>query len=304
MALKKEQIMDLPGNIGITVIPTDASLGADIVGVDLSKRIDSVTFKAIEDAWHQHLVLRFRGQQLDDPGLLRFARLFGELDKAPIHAGHEVEDPFPEITVMSNIKVNGQSIGNLGHYEAEWHTDMSYNERTPIGSLLYSIEVPAMGGDTGFANMYAAYDTLPFELKRSIVGLQCRHDSSRNSAGELRKGQTEVTDPREAPGAMHPIIRTHPATHRNALFLGRRRNAYIIGVSLAESEELLDKLWAHATQRRFAWYQKWKVGDLIMWDNRCAMHRRDAFDRESRRLMHRTQVRGDKPFFDPATLGT
>jgi taurine dioxygenase len=261
-----------------------------------------LTFKAIEDAWHQHLVLRFRGQQLDDPGLLSFARLFGELDKAPVHAGHEVEDPFPEITVMSNIKVNGRSIGNLGHYEAEWHTDMSYNERTPIGSLLYSIEVPAVGGDTGFANMYAAYDTLPVELKRAIVGLQCRHDSSRNSAGELRKGQKEVADPRDAPGAVHPIIRTHPATRRNALFLGRRRNAYIIGLGLAESEDLLDKLWAHATQRRFAWYQQWKVGDLILWDNRCAMHRRDAFDPESRRLMHRTQVRGDKPFFDPATL--
>lgn len=294
--------MDLPGKPGMTVIPTGASLGADVAGVDLSKRIDSLTFKAIEDAWHQHLVLRFRGQQLDDPGLLSFARLFGELDKAPVHAGHEVEDPFPEITVMSNIKVNGRSIGNLGHYEAEWHTDMSYNERTPIGSLLYSIEVPAVGGDTGFANMYAAYDTLPVELKRAIVGLQCRHDSSRNSAGELRKGQKEVADPREAPGAVHPIIRTHPATRRNALFLGRRRNAYIIGLGLADSEALLDKLWAHATQRRFAWYQQWKVGDLILWDNRCAMHRRDAFDPESRRLMHRTQVRGDKPFFDPATL--
>jgi taurine dioxygenase len=286
----------------MTVVPTGASLGADVIGVDLSRRIDSLTFKAIEDAWHQHLVLRFRGQQLDDPGLLRFARLFGELDKAPVHAGHEVEDPFPEITVMSNIKVNGRSIGNLGHYEAEWHTDMSYNERTPIGSLLYSIEVPAVGGDTGFANMYAAYDTLPVELKRAIVGMQCRHDSSRNSAGELRKGQKEVADPRDTPGAVHPIIRTHPATRRNALFLGRRRNAYIIGLGLAESEDLLDKLWTHATQRRFAWYQQWKVGDLILWDNRCAMHRRDAFDPESRRLMHRTQVRGDKPFFDPATL--
>jgi len=294
--------MDLPGNPGMTVVPTGASLGADVIGVDLSRRIDSLTFKAIEDAWHQHLVLRFRGQQLDDPGLLRFARLFGELDKAPVHAGHEVEDPFPEITVMSNIKVNGRSIGNLGHYEAEWHTDMSYNERTPIGSLLYSIEVPAVGGDTGFANMYAAYDTLPVELKRAIVGMQCRHDSSRNSAGELRKGQKEVADPRDTPGAVHPIIRTHPATRRNALFLGRRRNAYIIGLGLAESEDLLDKLWAHVTQRRFAWYQQWKVGDLILWDNRCAMHRRDAFDPESRRLMHRTQVRGDKPFFDPATL--
>ncbi len=296
--------MDLPSKAGITVIPTGACLAADIVGVDLSKPIDAVTLKAIEAAWYRHLVLRFRDQQLDDPGLLRFARMFGVLDKAPIHARGEVEveDPFPEITVMSNIKVDGKPIGNLGNYEAEWHTDMSYNELTPVGSLLYSIEVPPAGGDTGFSNMYEAYDTLPAELKRTIIGLQCKHDSSRNSAGELRKGFKEVTDPRAAPGAVHPLIRTHPATRRNALFLGRRRNACIIGLPLDASEDLLDKLWAHATQKRFAWYQQWKVGDLVMWDNRCAMHRRDSFDPNSRRLMHRTQIKGDRPFFDPATV--
>jgi taurine dioxygenase len=150
--------------------------------------------------------------------------------------------------------------------------------------------------------MYAAYDSLPADLKRAIAPLQCRHDSSRNSAGELRKGFKDFTDPRVAPGAVHPLIRTHPATRRNALYLGRRRNAYIIGLPLDESEDLLNRLWAHAAQSRFAWYQEWRVGDLIMWDNRCAMHRRDAFDPESRRLMHRTQIKGDKPFFDPATL--
>jgi len=295
--------MDLPTTTRIKVKPTGASLGADVTGVDLCEPVDEATFKSIEDAWHQHLVLRFRGQHLDDPRFLTFARRFGELDKAPIHAkGDAAEDPYPEITVMSNIKVDGKPIGNLGHYEAEWHTDMSYNELTPIGSLLYAIEVPPSGGNTGFSNMYEAYDTLPADLKRAIVPLKCRHDSSRNSAGELRKGFKDITDPREAPGAIHPLIRTHPATRRNALYLGRRRNAYIIGLPLAESEDLLNKLWAHAAQQRFAWYQEWKVGDLIIWDNRCAMHRRDAFDPESRRLMHRTQIKGDKPFFDPATV--
>ena len=294
--------MDLPGKPAVTVIPTGASLGADIVGVDLAQPVDGATFKAIEDAWHRHLILRFRGQHLDDPRFLAFARLFGELDSAPIHAGKDVVNPYPEITVMSNIKVDGKPIGNLGHYEAEWHTDMSYNERTPIGSLLYALEVPPAGGDTGFSNMYEAYETLPADLKRAIASLQCRHDSSRNSAGELRKGFKEFADPRDAPGAVHPLIRTHPVTRRNALFLGRRRNAWIVGLPLEESEALLDKLWAHAAQQRFAWYQQWKVGDLIMWDNRSAMHRRDAFDPESRRLMHRTQIRGDKPFFDPATV--
>lgn len=295
--------MDLPDGKRIIVIPTGAALGADIAGVDLVKPLDVAAFKAIEAAWHQHLVLRFRGQRLDDSGLLAFARRFGELDKAPVHAMSDTGvDPYPEITVMSNIKVNGKPIGNLGHYEAEWHTDMSYNEKTPIGSLLYSLEVPPEGGDTGFSNMYAAFETLPSDLKRAIIGKSCKHDSSRTSVGDLRKGFKDVTDPREAPGAVHPVVRTHPATRRNALFLGRRRNAYIVGLPLAESEDLLNRLWAHASRPEYVWYQTWKVGDLVMWDNRCGMHRRDAFDPGSRRLMHRTQIKGDKPFFDPATL--
>ena len=295
--------MDLPEGKRIIVIPTGAALGADVIGADLMKPLDVAAFKAIETAWHQHLVLRFRGQQLDDPGLLAFARRFGDLDQAPVHAVGDTDvDPYPEITVMSNIKVNGKPIGNLGHYEAEWHTDMSYNEKTPIGSLLYSLEVPPEGGDTGFCNMYAAFETLPPELKRAMIGKSCKHDSSRTSVGDLRKGFKDVTDPREAPGMAHPIVRTHPATRRNALFLGRRRNAYIVGLPLAESEDLLNRLWAHASKPEFAWYQRWKVGDLVMWDNRCAMHRRDAFDPGSRRLMHRTQIKGDQPFFDPATI--
>jgi taurine dioxygenase len=163
--------MDLPGKQRVTVIPTGAALGADIAGVDLARPMDEDTFRTVEAAWHQQLVLRFRGQRLDDPALLAFARRFGDLDQAPVHAVNDADhDPFPEITVMSNIKVDGKSIGNLGHYEAEWHTDMSYNERTPIGSLLYSLEVPAEGGDTGFSNMYEAFETLLAELKRAIIG--------------------------------------------------------------------------------------------------------------------------------------
>ncbi len=294
--------MDTAVNRKITVIPTGAALAADVVGVDLAQPIAPELFAQIRKAWNDNLVLRFRGQQLDDPAFLNFARLFGELDRAPIHAGKDVVNPYPEITVMSNIKVNGKSIGNLGHYEAVWHTDMSYNDLCPIGSALYAIEVPPVGGNTGFANMYRAYDTLSADLKREIMGKTCRHDSSRNSAGELRKGFKEVTAPSEAPGANHPIIRTHPETKRNALFLGRRQSAYINGLPLDKSEDLLNRLWAHATQKEFEWYQVWQVGDLILWDNRCAMHRRDAFDANTRRLMHRTQIRGDKPYFDAATM--
>ena len=133
----------------------------------------------------------------------------------------------------------------------------------------------------------------PEKLKKAIEGKSCIHDSSRNSAGELRRGFQTTLDVTKTPGAVHPLVRLHPVTKRKALFLGRRPGAYIHGLSVAESEALLDALWAHATQDRFAWYQKWRIGDLVMWDNRCVMHRRDAFDENLRRLMHRTQIVGE-----------
>lgn len=277
---------------------TGKSLGADIHGVDFSQPLSEEVVSAIIDAWHEHLVLRFRGQSLSNQDMVRFSRHFGELDLAPISSTGEREIPeHPELLVVSNVKVNGKPIGSLGSYESDWHTDMSYIELPPKMTCLYSIEVPESGGDTSFLNMYEAYETLPDELKEAIQGRKCKHDYSRNSAGELRKGYEQyedVTDPREIPGALHPIVYTHPVTGRCALYLGRRVNAYIDGLSLHDSEALLDALWAHATQSRFRWDQVWKVGDLVLWDNRCTMHRRDSFDDSARRILHRTQVQGDE----------
>jgi taurine dioxygenase len=292
----------------VTVRPTGAALGADIEGIDPAQPLSAEIVGAIKQAWSDHLVLRFRGQRLDDEQLMRFSAHFGELDWAPIIAASRVkirgEDRYVDsaeegrqyISVISNVIENGKAIGALGAYEAIWHTDMSYNPEPPCASALYALEVPPSGGDTGFANMYLAYETLPEELRRRVEGRLCRHDANRNSAGELRRGFTEVSDPRQAPGADHPIIRTHPVTGREAIFLGRRRNAYIQGLALAESEQLLDALWANATRSEMTWYQQWRVGDLVLWDNRCVMHRRDEFDPNSRRLMHRSQIRGDRPF--------
>ncbi len=198
--------------------------------------------------------------------------------------------------VVSNVIEDGKAIGQLGAYEAIWHTDMSYVQEPPSASALYALEVPSEGGDTGFCNMYRAYETLPDELRRQAARLLCRHDASRNSAGELRRGFVDASDPSQTIGAEHPLVRTHPVTGRQALFLGRRRNAYIPGLPLTASESLLDALWAHATKDEFTWYQQWRAGDLILWDNRCVMHRRDAFDPATRRVMHRTQIKGDRPF--------
>jgi taurine dioxygenase len=279
----------------VAVQPTGAALAADIAGVDLAGALGPETVAAVKAAWGDHLVLRFRGQQLSDDDLLRFSRQFGELDWAPIAAANDAPEGRDYIMVVSNVVENGKAIGQLGAYEAIWHTDMSYVAEPPMASALYSLEAPPSGGDTGFCNMYLAYETLAPELRAQIEGRQCRHDASRNSAGELRRGFVDAPDPSQTVGAEHPIVRTHPVTGRKALFLGRRRNAYIPGLPLAESEALLDALWAHATKPEFSWYQQWRKGDLILWDNRAVMHRRDAFDPATRRVMHRTQIKGDRP---------
>lgn len=268
------------------------ALGAEIRGVDLSQPIAPQLFARIRAAWLEHMVLRFRGQQLTEGQLLAFSRNFGELDPpGPNPLGRPFLPDHPEMNVISNIKEGGVPIGGLGDSEAIWHADMTYVERPPMAAILYAIEIPPAGGDTYWANMVLAYATLPAALKRRVEGLEAVHDATYNSAGAMRNGYKEVTDPRTAPGARHPLVRTHPETERRSLFLGRRRNSYIVGLELEESERLLDELWRHATQPKFTWRQQWRVGDVMVWDNRCTLHRRDAFDPGARRLLHRTQIR-------------
>ena len=281
----------------VKVISSGKALAADIEGVDLSKALDAASLASIVEAWSEHLVLRFRGQKLSDPDLERFSAMLGPLDKAPTYSkGVRTDVGSDFVTVISNVVVNGVAIGDLGNAEALWHTDMSYNETPPMASALYSLEIPPVGGETGFCNMYQAWETLPQELRQRVSGRLCVHDSSTNSVGGLRGGHEAVTDVTKTPGARHPMVITHPVTKRECLFLGRRRNAYIVGLPINESEELLDAVWAHTTKKELSWYQEWQVGDLILWDNRCVMHRRDDFDPNSRRIMHRTQIAGSKPY--------
>jgi taurine dioxygenase len=177
---------------------------------------------------------------------------------------------------------------------------MSYIEVPPDASILYAIEVPDAGGETGFCNMYRALETLPQALRSCIAGLTIKHDATHNSGGFLRKGFDLPADVSRSPGPSHPAIRTHPETGCDALFLGRRPYAYVQGLAIAESEALLDRLWAHAARPELAWYHTWAVGDVVIWDNRCTMHRRNAFDNAARRIMHRTQIKGTRPYCDGA----
>jgi taurine dioxygenase len=292
----------------VQVLPFEAGLGAEIRGVDIRQPLTPMERDQIRAAWLNHLVLRFRERSMTDAQHMAFTRQFGELEFNPAKliekqygvetqtSGRNAEIP-PEISVISNIVEDGKAIGGLGDGEAFWHTDSSFVDVPPAASLLRSLEVPPQnaGGSTYFLNCYSAYETLPDTTKKRIDGLTMIHAATHSSGGKAHKGFETVDDVSKVPGARQPMVRTHPETGRKALFLGRRINAYIIGLPVTESEALLEELWAHTTQERFTWRQDWQTGDLVWWDNRCAMHRRDAFDPSTRRLMHRTQLKGTRP---------
>ncbi len=273
--------------------PTGRALAAEIEQVDL-RDVDDARFRDLHAAWLEHLVLLVRGQALSDTDLIAFSRRFGDLDEAPIQeSGQRFVDGMPELYIVSNVVENGEPIGSLGNGEAVWHTDMSYVAEPPKASILSALEVPETGGDTSFINMYAVYAALPDPLKQRIAQLRVKHDGTYNSGGFLRQGVRPTDDPRTSPGTLHPLAYTHPETGRIALYLGRRRNAYIDGLPLDESEALLDELWSYVDGDRFGWTHAWRRGDVVLWDNRCTMHRRDAFDPGARRILHRTQIKGE-----------
>jgi taurine dioxygenase len=274
----------------IQVEPLPFALGAFVAGVDL-RNLDAAAFAAIRAAWLDNLVIVIRGQQITDDDLTAFSARFGVLDEVPPISQGQMPRYNKHVSVISNIVENGVPIGGLGDDEVIWHSDTSYREYPPSASVLHALEIPPAGGNTSFSNMYLALETLPPALRERIDNLTVKNDTTYTAGGELREGYAPVTDVRACPGATHPMVRTHPETRRNALYLGRRRNAYVHGLDVADSEALLDTLWAHATQDFLAWHHQWRVGDVVVWDNRCVMHHRDPFDPHGRRIMHRAQAR-------------
>lgn len=287
----------------IDVIPLSPAIGAEIGGVDLAAPLDDETFAAIYRAWLDHGVLRFRGQRLGDAALVAFSRRFGDLDLAPVKGHGEVAvEGFPEIFIISNVREDDVAIGSLGDVELLWHTDMAYVETPPKASCLHAHSVSESGGETGYIDMYAAYESLPADLKSRIDGRTIKHEAQYTLDGFARDGSGARLDPARVDvsklaGPSHPVVRTHPETRRKALYIGRRQNTYVNGLPVAESEALLDALWAHVAAQAptAAWHQSWRVGDLLIWDNRRVMHRRNAFPSNSRRIMHRTQIRDAAP---------
>lgn len=272
--------------------PLTRRVGMEVTGVDLSSTgEEDIDF--ILEAFHAHGALMFRDQKLNHQALITFSGHFGVLDEAPPNQRQKAVPGLPEIYVVSNIKGDdGKAIGSLGSGEAIWHADMSNRENPPDATLLYAVEVPPTGGDTWVASMFAALDDMPDELREKIEGRSIKHDGTYNSGGYVRKGVEASDDPRSCAGTLHPAICAHSEAGRPVLYLGRRRNAYVDGLCLEESEALLDKLWAHATQDAYCYAHRWRKGDLLMWDNRSTLHRRDDFDPAHRRMMLRTQIKG------------
>ena len=280
----------------INLKPLSESVGAEILSINLTD-LRATEFKEIRSALDTYGGLLFRNQELSPENLVVFSKMFGDLDHAPqMENGKTAVEGFPEIYIVSNIlDDNDKPIGSLGAGEAVWHTDMSYLPNPPDFSMLYAIEVPAKGGDTSLCGMAAAYDALPKDLRDSIQKKAIKHDGTYNSGGFLRKGLREDNDPMTCEGQPHPIVCAHPRNGRPVLYLGRRKNAYVVGLEREVSESLLDSLWEFAALSENSYTHQWRVGDLLLWDNRSTMHRRDPFDSTARRLMQRTQIRGTSP---------
>jgi len=293
------------------VVPTTAALGAEVRGLDL-KTLDDAAFKELHRAWLDNVMLVFRGQSLVAEDLVRLVRRFGTpVTSSGLHkrdlkerAGNELFNLPPEVTVVSNVKQEGKSVGILGDGEVVWHSDFSFKERPTAARMLVAMEVPPreLGGNTFFLNCYAAFDALPAELKRRVSGLTVKQADIIDTAMKLRPGASLDADIRTVPGPSHPVISTHPETGHNMLFLGRRHGAYVDGFSLEESEALLNQLWVHCTQPRFWYEHRWSAGDVVVWDNRAILHRRDPFDATSRRLLYAAQVEGHRPYEAPNAL--
>jgi taurine dioxygenase len=240
-------------------------------------------------------MLIFRGQVLSNEQHIAFSRRFGELE---IHtAKHWLLPEHPEILVLSNRGEKGtKPIVNGGAY---WHSDITYKVKPPLGSLLYALEVPPEGGDTLYADMYAAYESLDDTTKSRIDTLDAIHrygDRYRLMAEE-DKDRPPLTAEQlaQVPDVVHPVVRTHPETGRKALFVNEGFTIGIVGLAEDEAKPLLEKLFEHSIRPEHVYRHRWKAGDLVMWDNRCTMHRATEYDLRHARAMHRTTIQGDRP---------
>jgi taurine dioxygenase len=272
----------------VEVRPLAGAIGAEIAGVDLAQ-LDEPTVAAIRQVWLDHLVIFFRDQNLTPAQLVAFARRIGQPIEYPFLKGL---DGFPEITPVVKLEHETINFGGI------WHSDTAYLECPPMGSMLLAREVPPAGGDTIFANMYLAYETLSPGMRRRLDGLVAVNSSAKADVTKTREDRLRDgarSDARHEYIAEHPVVRTHPETGRKALYVNRGHTVRFAGMSPGESAPLLDFLFAHQTRPEFTCQFRWAVGSLALWDNRCAQHNPINDYHGYRRVMHRVTLAGDRP---------
>ncbi|BEP63440.1 TauD/TfdA family dioxygenase [Variovorax sp. V213] len=279
------------------VRPFPAPVGAEILGLDISKPINNEDFARIHRAHLDHHVLVFRNQQITPAEHIGFSRRFGPLEIHVLHQFHLKNHP--EILIVSNIKENGEPIG-LGDAGAYWHSDLSYKPQPSLGSLLHAQELPSEGGDTLFADQHLAWEALSPELQRRILPLKAEHSylakyeelRAKNPwRPKLSQGQIDQVTP-----AVQPVVRTHPETGRKALFVSEHFTTGIVGLPQEESDALLTELFAHSVRPEFVYRHRWAPHDLVFWDNRSLMHLAAGTPDHLRRRLNRTTIAGDTPF--------
>jgi len=275
--------------MNFSIRPLSNVLGAEIVGLDLSVRLSNETFEKVRRAHLEFLVIVFRKQNLSPQGQTDFAKRFGPLIEYSLSQAAVPGHPF--VTMISTKREKGEFIG-VPDAGPMWHSDHCYRARPALGTMLHALELPDKGGDTSFANLYKAYQTLPDDLRQVVEGrlgvfMNSRLQSKKSMADKLLEAQR------------HPLIRTHPESGHKSVFVSPQQTVAIEGVSQEESEEILERLFIHCFQDRFVYVHKWQPGDLIFWDNRCTAHKADLSRIEDStyvRHLHRTMIEGDKPF--------
>ena len=275
----------------------DAPLGAQVLGLDLAQPLSQGDFQRLHHAHLDHHVLVFRDQRITPQQQVDFSRRFGPLQ---IHVLRQFQLPSqPEVLIISNIVENGQPIGlgDAGHF---WHSDLSYKEVPSLGSMLHAQELPDEGGDTVFANMHLAWESLPAALRHAVRGTRAEH-SYLSQYEELRRRnpwrpaltQAQIN---EVQPVTHPVVRVHPETGRRGLFVSEHFTTRIVGLPDDESRALLDELFAHSVRPEHLYVHRWQPHDLVFWDNRSLMHLATGCPPDQRRKLYRTTIEGDAPY--------
>ena len=273
----------------LDIVPLTKHIGAEIRGLDLREKPDDETVRAIYQAWLDHLVIVFPGQKLSQEDLIRATHYFGDLgtlDRPAKYHPPGFSRMLPGIMLISNIRENGEPIGALPDGEMMFHHDMIHKPVPSKGTMLYSVEIPSQGGNTLFASGYAAYETLDPAIRAPLEGTRALHHYN---YGSQQRGQGGVEAFNEC---VHPTFRTHEETGRKAVYVNRLMTVKVMDMEPAESDRLLNALFDHAEKPEFVYEHVWRLGDVLLWDNRCSSHARTDFPSSERRLMMRTTVAG------------